>query len=123
MPKMPFPRFDGTHPRIWRDKCYDYFRVFNISPALWLTTATLHMEGNAAIRLQAYKQRHSLGQWSQFIMAVEAEFGEDDQRRSMKALLDLKQTTTVEDYQREFQTLVYQVLMHNPNYDEQFFIA
>jgi hypothetical protein len=56
MPKMPFRCFDGEHPRIWRDKCYDYFRAFNISPALWLTTATLHLEGNAAIWQQAYKQ-------------------------------------------------------------------
>jgi hypothetical protein len=61
MPKMSFPRFDGEHPRIWRDKCYDYFRAFNISAALWLTTATLHMDGNAAIWLQSYKKRHELG--------------------------------------------------------------
>jgi hypothetical protein len=123
MPKMPFPRFDGEHPRIWRDKCYDYFRAFNISPALWLTTTTLHLEGNAAIWLQAYKQRHSLGTWPQFIVAVEAEFGSDDQRRSMKTLLALKQMGTVEEYQKEFQSLVYQVSMYNPHYDEQFFIA
>lgn len=123
MPKMPFPRFDGEQPRIWRDKCYDYFRAFNISATLWLTTATLHMDGNAAIWLQAYKQRHTLSTWPQFIMAVEAEFGGDDQRRSLKALLALKQTGSVEEYQREFQTLVYQVSMYNPNYDENFFIA
>jgi hypothetical protein len=95
MPKMPFPRFDGTHPRIWRDKCHDYFRAFNINPALWLTTATLHMEGNAAVWLQAYKQRHSLGQWPQFILAVESEFGADDQRKSLKTLLALKRTISV----------------------------
>jgi hypothetical protein len=65
MLKMAFPKFDGEHPGIWRDKCYDYFIVFNISPALWLTTATLHMEGNAAAWLQSYMQQHTLGQWPQ----------------------------------------------------------
>ncbi|KAK1693348.1 hypothetical protein QYE76_010045 [Lolium multiflorum] len=123
MPKMSFPRFDGEHPRIWRDKCYDYFRAFNISAALWLTTATLHMDGNAAIWLQSYKKRHELGNWPQFIAAVEAEFGADDKRRSIKALLALKQSGTVEEYQKEFQSLVYQVSMYNPHYDEQFFIS
>jgi hypothetical protein len=78
MPKMAFPCFDGEHPRIWRDKCYDYFRAFNIRAALWLTMATLHMDGNAAVWLQSYKKRHELGNWPQFIAAVEAEFGADD---------------------------------------------
>jgi hypothetical protein len=123
MPKMPFPRFDGVHPRIWRDKCHDYFRAFSISPMLWLTTVTLHMDGNVAIWLQSYKQRHTLGQWPQFIAAVEAEFGADDQRQSLKSLLNLTQHGSVDEYYREFQTLRYQVSMYNPNYDENFFIS
>jgi hypothetical protein len=40
-------------------------------------------------------------------VAVEAEFGSDDQRRSMKTLLALKQMGTFEEYQKEFQSLVY----------------
>uniref|UniRef100_A0ACD5YQQ8 Uncharacterized protein n=1 Tax=Avena sativa TaxID=4498 RepID=A0ACD5YQQ8_AVESA len=120
---MLFPRFSGEQPRIWRDQCLDYFRVFDISPTLWLTTATLHLDGNAAVWLQSYKQRHELGGWPQFIVAVEAEFGADDHRRFMKALLRLKQAGSVDEYKQEFQALVYQVSMYNPHYDEQFFIS
>jgi hypothetical protein len=123
MPKMAFPRFSGEHPRIWRDQFLYYFRVFNISPALWHTTATLHLDGNAAIWYQAYKQRHTVRGWPQLITAVENEFGVDDQRKSMKALLRLKQTGIVHEYIAEFQALMYQVSMFNPNYDEQFFIS
>lgn len=123
MPKMMFPRFSGEHPQIWKDQCLDYFRVFNISPLLWLTTATLHLDGNAAIWLQSYKLRHELSGWPQFITAVEAEFGGDDRRKSMKALLSLKQTAAVSEYILEFQSLMYQVLMFNPHYDDQFFIS
>jgi hypothetical protein len=97
--------------------------VFNISPTLWLTTATLHLDGNAAIWLQSYKQRHALGGWPQFIAAIEAEFGGDDRRKSMKALLALKQIHSVAEYIHEFQAVTYQVLMFNPNYDDQFFIS
>jgi hypothetical protein len=32
--KMSFPRFDGENPQIWKDKCSDYFRLFNVNPAL-----------------------------------------------------------------------------------------
>ena len=41
----------------------------------------------------------------------------------MKALLNLKQRTTVEEYQREFQELVYKATMLNHHYDEHMFIA
>jgi hypothetical protein len=54
---------------------------------LWLTTATLHLDGNAAIWLQSYKLRHELSGCPQFITAVEAEFGGGDRRKSMKSLL------------------------------------
>lgn len=121
LPKMSCPRFSGEHPRIWRDQCLDYFRVFNISPTLWLTTATLHLDGNAAIWLQSYKQLHELRGWPQLIEAIEAEFGGDDQRRFTKSLLKLQQAGSVEEYIHEFQALMYQVLMFNPHYDDQFF--
>jgi hypothetical protein len=98
MLKMPFPHINSEHPRVWCDKCHDYFRAFNISLTLWLTTVTLHMDGNAAVWLQVYKQKHELGPWPQFIQAVEAEYGVDDQRQSLEALLNLKQQGTVEEY-------------------------
>jgi hypothetical protein len=54
---------------------------------------------------------------------VETEFGADDQRQSMKALLNLKQQGTVDEYYRQFQALMYLVTMHNPHYDEHFFVT
>jgi hypothetical protein len=42
----------------------------------------------------------------------------------LKALLNLKQQGSVEEYQKEFHSLVYlQVSMYNPHYDDQFFIT
>jgi hypothetical protein len=48
LPKMSFPKFTGEHPRIWIDKCADYFCIFNIPECMWTTAASLHMEDNAA---------------------------------------------------------------------------
>jgi hypothetical protein len=62
-----------------------------------MTTATLHLDGNAAVWLQAYKQTHDIRGWPQFITAIEAEFGGDDQRKFMKALLQLKQMDRVNE--------------------------
>jgi len=88
---------------------------------MWITAAHLHFEGNAAKWYQAYKQNHTFKNWDHFCSVVEEEFGSDDFRTAMNALLDLKQTGTVEDYTSQFQALQYDVTMHNSHYDEMFF--
>lgn len=70
---MHFPSFYGNLPRIWIDRCKNYFKIFNRQEDIWITTTIMHMEGNAAKWLQAYKQkhenlghgRHSVKQWKQ----------------------------------------------------------
>jgi hypothetical protein len=121
--KMNFPKFDGEFPRIWRDKCLDYFRVCNIHPTMWLTAATMHLEGNAAHWFQAYKLKHVVQGWPDFIKAVEAKFGVHDHRQFMDELLALKQTGYVDEYCAKFQELVYKIASHNPNYDDTFLVS
>jgi len=46
IPKLAFPRFTGSNPRVWRSKCQDYFQLYNVPPAMqprlllsiWMTT-------------------------------------------------------------------------------------
>jgi hypothetical protein len=120
---MSFPRFNGDQPRIWKDKCLDYFRLFNVNPSLWLISCTLHMDGNAALWLKAYRLRHEISTWTELMIAVEEKFGADDHRRYMKQLLQLKQRGTVEEYQAQFEELSYQIAIQNPHYDEQFYVS
>nr|XP_051190460.1 uncharacterized protein LOC127303801 [Lolium perenne] len=121
--KIHFPSFSGEFPRIWRDKCLDYFRVCNVHPTMWLTAATMHLEGNAAHWYQAYKLKHTVQGWPDFISAVEAKFGIHDHRMFMDELLALKQTGTVDEYSLKFQELVYKISGHNPHYDETLFVS
>jgi hypothetical protein len=96
--KMSFPRFDGENPRVWKDKCLDYFRLFNVNPSLWLVSSTLHMDGNAALWLKAYKLRHEIASWPALMTAVIEKFGADDYRKYLKQLMALKQKDSVEEY-------------------------
>lgn len=121
--KMSFTWFDGDQPRIWKDKCLDYFRLFNVHPSLWLVSSTLHMDGNAALWLKAYRLRHEVNSWPVLMAAVEEKFGADDHRKFMKQMLALKQRGTVEEYQAQFEELSYQIAIQNPNYDEQFYVS
>ena len=34
MPKMQFPSFNGSNPGIWKDKCEDYFSIFNLPESM-----------------------------------------------------------------------------------------
>lgn len=123
LPKLSFPKFNGENPKIWLDKCRDYFSIFNIPECMWTTAASLHMEDNAAKWLQVYKLKQGLGDWSTFVTAVEQKFGAYDYRRALSDMLALRQEGTVEDYTREFESAQFAVSMHNVGYDDMFFVS
>ena len=102
LPKLSFPRFDGSNPTIWKDKCVDYFTLCNIPETFW-TTAALHMDDNAAKWVQVYKQEHGLDSWSVFIEAVEQKFEAVDYRDALSVMFDLHQTAKVDEYISAFE--------------------
>lgn len=95
---MAFPRFNGTNPSIWRDKCEDYFKIFSLPETMWTTLASLHMDENPTKWLKVYKVKHGVDNWEKFISAVEKKFGAHDYKEAIEELLDLQQTDTVEVY-------------------------
>lgn len=116
-------KFEGSDPTIWKDKCVDYFRIFKIPECMWVTSASLHMEGIAAKWLQVYKRQHGLKDWDTFTNAVNVKFRANDYRNAVSDLLELKQEGTVEEYTTAFESLRYQVDMHNLGYDELLFVS
>lgn len=79
-----FPHFDGTNPGLWRVQCLQYFHRFNISKCLWVIAARMHMDGEAKEWFEAYKLRQVVGDWSEFMDAVEAHFGSRDFRQELQ---------------------------------------
>lgn len=73
-----FPRFDGTNPRLWRTQCLEYFTRFNIHKCMWVLAASMHMDDKAKVWYEAYKLRQPVGNWSEFMDTVEANFGARD---------------------------------------------
>jgi len=122
-PKMNFPRFNGKNPRIWKDKCQDYFQLMNIPESMWATAASLHMDDNAEKWLQVYKLKHGLGTWTELMTAVEQKFGAYDYQHAIDDLLELHQTGTVEEYVSEFEALQYQVAMHDLGMGDTYFVS
>lgn len=123
MPKIHFPKFDGTNPKIWFDNCVNYFTIYSIPEELKVTAAVMYLEGNAAKWWQAYKQNHQIPTWPLFCNILQEKFGADDFRIAINELLALRQTGTVEEYTATFQALQYDITMHNNHYEELFFAS
>ncbi|KAK1614623.1 hypothetical protein QYE76_020140 [Lolium multiflorum] len=60
-PKHDFPRFDGELPNLWLDRCGSYFELYHTPVHNWVTTASLYLDGRAALWWQAFR-RHA-EQW------------------------------------------------------------
>lgn len=58
LPKAHFPKFDGSHPRVWKEKAGKYFDMFNVPVHRWAQYATIHFKGHAELWLQTYEAQH-----------------------------------------------------------------
>ncbi|WVZ84118.1 hypothetical protein U9M48_031179, partial [Paspalum notatum var. saurae] len=123
LPKIHFPTFDGASPKVWIDKCLNYFNIYDIPASLWVTSASMHLEGNAAKWWQSAKKDQNLNSWIAFCMALEQRFGQDDYRTALSELLLLQQTGTVEEDTTPFEALQFEVCLHNSTYDDLFFVS
>jgi len=120
IPKLAFPKFEGDNPLIWKDKCLNFFQLYELPQSLWTTTAAMNIDGPTAKWLQIYKLRYGLGDWEPFISAVVEQFGSHDYSSAMNELLDFTQTSTLDEYILGFTDLQFHVSMHNPGLDEVF---
>lgn len=63
LPKMKFPKFDGTNPRLWADQCETCFEVYSVIPALKTRFASLNFTGSAAAWLQTMERKGRFQCW------------------------------------------------------------
>lgn len=122
-PKHDFPKFDGTAPYLWIDRCESYFELYRVPQHNWVTTAALYIEGHAAHWLQAYRQAHRALSWEAFCQALKEEFGPDEFELEMHKLLQLRQTGTVAEYRLAFETHMYHLLALDATLSNKFFIT
>lgn len=92
----------------------DFFPLlYDVPDSMKATIASLHMDEKSSKWLHVYKQKHGIGDWDQFIDAVEKKFGVNDYRDGIGELLDLSQTASVEEYTTTFENLQFEICKHN----------
>lgn len=66
LPHINFPQFDGENPQLWKTRCENYFDIYDVEPAMWITVATMHFTGRAACWLQSIERRIRQLPWPDF---------------------------------------------------------
>lgn len=123
MPKMDFPKFDGTDARVWVDNCETYFNLYQITEGFKVSAASLNMVGDAAHWYQAWKREVGWHTWDQLQEAIFAEFEIHTARFKMDELLLLSQTGTVSEYRTKFAQLVYYLRLYDPTLSTSFLLS
>ncbi|KAJ8639883.1 hypothetical protein MRB53_016577 [Persea americana] len=103
--KLDFPHFDGTNPSGWLFKAKQYFAYHQVPVEQWLTIASLNMNADALEWYQWYMEYKPKASWEDFVAAMDSRFGPPRSEDYAGKLSKLRQTSTVIQYQQEFQRL------------------
>jgi uncharacterized membrane protein len=76
-PKMEFPKFYGTNPRLWRDQCEVYFEVYAVQESMKTRFTSLYFKGSAATWLQTMERRGRIVDWTKLCDLVMAKYDKD----------------------------------------------
>lgn len=122
MPRIDFPKLNGDHPRVWKEKCEKYFQMFNVPVHVWVSFATINFTENVELWLQTYEAQHAIDSWPELCVDVEQKFGRDLYHNYMRDLLSIRQTEDVLEYAARFEKAKHRVLVHNKDMGEVFFV-
>jgi hypothetical protein len=114
LPQISFPQFDGHHPKMWKAKCESYFEVFKTPSTLWVKLASMHFVGSSAFWWQSVDPGARPPSWRELCSAVCARFERDQHNHLIHQFFHIKQTDSVSEYVDEFDSLMHQILAHDP---------
>nr|GEZ11773.1 hypothetical protein [Tanacetum cinerariifolium] len=102
-PKITLPTFDGSNPLYWLFQAEQYFLFYNIAPHQRLPIVAFHLSGNALSWYKYLVNNHLLTTWDTFTRDLETRFSPSSYDNYEAALFKLRQTSTVTEYQTEFE--------------------
>jgi hypothetical protein len=97
--------------------------MYRVPEHHWVSSATLHLDGHAALWFQAYKRTHRLLNWDELVRSVVEEFGQDEFDGQMTKLLQLKQTGSVAEYRLAFEESMYHLISLDETLSTRWFVS
>ncbi|KAF3789047.1 hypothetical protein EJ110_NYTH19744 [Nymphaea thermarum] len=107
--RIDFPRFNGKDPLDWIFQVEEYFTCQFVQEEEWLQTSVLHFDGEARRWYRWLKHNEPVNDWEEFKDALLLRFGESAYVDYDIELRNLKQTSSVQEYQARFENLASMV--------------
>lgn len=123
IPKLEFPKFDGTEPKGWSIKADQYFEFINVEDQRKIKLAAIHLEGKASVWYRFYQSNKPVHNWKCFLVDVINRFENPDQKDVQDLFNKLKQHTTVSDYEDQFEELRALLVSRNKTFSEDYYIS
>ncbi|WVZ82001.1 hypothetical protein U9M48_029318, partial [Paspalum notatum var. saurae] len=123
LPKLHFPHFDGSQPKLWITRCEDYFDLYGVDSHMWVKVASMHFSDAATHWLQSVEQRARICSWSEFRRMIMDRFGRDQHELLLRQLFNIKQTGTVSEYIDNFSAIMDQLIAYEHPQDPLYFIT
>lgn len=118
IPKLQFPEFDGSNPKLWISRCEDYFDICDVESGLWIKVATMHFAEPASPWLQSVERKLRSCSWSEFCSLLLERFGRDHHELLVRQMLHIRQSGPVSEYIQQFSTLVDQLAAYEGHIDQ-----
>ncbi|KAI4305619.1 hypothetical protein L6164_028975 [Bauhinia variegata] len=107
--KLELPKFDGSEPLGWIFKITQFFEYHKTPVEQRLKLASFAMEGDALAWYQWMFSNGQLLSWEIFLRALELRFAPSDFEDLTGTLFKLTQTSTVMNYQSQFESLANRI--------------
>ncbi|XP_026409962.1 uncharacterized protein LOC113305068 [Papaver somniferum] len=121
IPKLDFPCFDGDNPRGWIQKSERYFHLNNIEERLKVNIAAIYSEGKAEKWFLNFQVNRPRITWSDLVLHLCSRFENPIEENFMGSFNKIIQSSTVDDYYEEFESLKALILNMNPSLTETYF--
>lgn len=106
LPKVDFPKFDGSSSRQWILRCNGYFQMYpNLSHAQKITMATMSFEDRASLWYQNFSSKCANLTWEQFIDFISNKFEEIKEENVIEEFTKLRCGANYEEYVDKFEEL------------------
>jgi len=102
---LEFPKFDGADPIDWVLKAQQFFSYGQIPDNQKVPISAFHMEGRELQWYNWLMESAPVTKWDDFVVAFKTRFAPSAYDDPVGAFTKLFQTTTVEDYQYQFEVL------------------
>jgi len=122
LPRLEFPVFDGSNPRVWIKKCSRYFSLCKIPEPQRVDLASIHLKGKAEMWFSSYIAIKKHVDWDEFIIDICGRFKEDLGCRVVEDFNKLQQTGPIDEYLERFNKLKALMIQRTPALPDVFFV-